>query len=61
MDGDQLTLGQVLRRARREFPHREVVSRERTGVVTTTYAELFERVDRLAHALSALGARRETR
>jgi fatty-acyl-CoA synthase len=61
MDGDQLTLGQVLRRARREFPHREVVSRERTGVVTTTYAELFERVDRLAHALSALGVKRGDR
>jgi fatty-acyl-CoA synthase len=61
MDSDQLTLGQVLSRARREFGHREVVSRERTGVVTTTYAELFERVDRLAHGLSALGVGRGDR
>jgi acyl-CoA synthetase (AMP-forming)/AMP-acid ligase II len=61
MDLDQLTLGQVLRRARREFPHREVVSRERTGVLTTTYADLFERVDRLAHALGGLGVRRGDR
>lgn len=61
MDGDQLTLGQVLRRARREFGHREVVARERAGVETTTYAALFERVDRLAHGLSALGVRRGDR
>jgi fatty-acyl-CoA synthase len=61
MDSDQLTLGQVLRRGRREFGHREVVSRERAGVETTTYAQLFERVDRLAHALAALGVRRGDR
>jgi hypothetical protein len=40
MDSGQLTLGQVMHRARREFGYREVESRERTGVETTTYAEL---------------------
>jgi fatty-acyl-CoA synthase len=59
--GDQLTLGQIVRRARREFPHREVVSREGSGVVTSSYAELFEGVDRLAHALRRLGVGRGDR
>ena len=57
MHGDQLTLTAVLRRARREFGEREIVSRAPNGVVTMSYADLFARVDRLAWAFGALGVR----
>lgn len=61
MDDHQLVLTSVFERARREFPNRQVVSRERSGLVTLSYGELFGRVDRLAHALSALGIERGQR
>jgi fatty-acyl-CoA synthase len=61
VDNDQLTLSQIARRARREFPHREVLSREDDGMQTTTYDALFERVDRLAHALASIGVKRGDR
>jgi fatty-acyl-CoA synthase len=61
MDHDQLTLSEVVRRARREFAHRHVISREPYGMETTTYADLFARVDRLAHALHSIGVQRGDR
>lgn len=57
MDSDQLTMAMVATRARREFGDREVVSRIDGRVVTHTYKEIFERVDRLAWALRSLGVK----
>lgn len=61
MDRDQLTLAHMFERARRDFGDRQIVSREPTGIESCTYAQLFERVDRLAHALASLGVHRGDR
>ncbi|MEU6559382.1 long-chain fatty acid--CoA ligase [Nocardia nova] len=55
VDSSQLTLSLVMDRARREFPDRRVVSRIDGTVVSQTYSQLFERVDRLCWALRGLG------
>lgn len=55
MDRDQLTVTQMMTRARTAFPNRHVISRTGGEVTDLTYAELFARVDRLAHGLRELG------
>ena len=55
MNSDQLTLAVAMRRARTVFSNREVVSRIDGAVVVHTYAQIFERADRLAWALRELG------
>lgn len=50
-----LLLIDFLRRAQRLYPHQEIVSRTASGLHRTTYEAAYERVRRLAAALSALG------
>jgi fatty-acyl-CoA synthase len=56
-----LTVRNLLERARTLYPAKEIVSRMSTGVVRHTYAEYYERVCRLAGALSSLGVQRGDR
>ena len=56
-----LTVRNLLERARTLYPTKEIVSRMSTGVVRHTYAEYYERVCRLAGALSSLGVQRGDR
>ncbi len=55
MDSYQLTTQMIARRATTAFGDREVVSVHAGTVTRTSYADLFRRVDRLAHALRGLG------
>ncbi|MGH7856691.1 MAG: AMP-binding protein, partial [Candidatus Binatia bacterium] len=50
-----LLLTHFLERARTLYPRQEIVSRLPSGVHRTTYAEVFERVRRLARSLADLG------
>ena len=52
-----LTLDLLLERARRLFPRTRIVTRTADGYATTTYADLADRVRRLAGALVAMGIR----
>ncbi|MGE7876419.1 long-chain fatty acid--CoA ligase [Peribacillus muralis] len=50
-----LIMTQIIERAEKYFPKKEVISRTDGGVHTYTYAEFAERTRRLASALSELG------
>ena len=51
----QLTLTPLLERARRLFPTKEIVTKAGPGLERFTYAQMTERVGRLANALAKLG------
>ena len=51
----QLTVRHILERANRIFPRKEVVSRLEDGLIRATYADVYQRVHRLAGGLRALG------
>ena len=57
----QLTLTPLLERARRLFPKKEIVTKAGPSLERYTYAEMTERVGRLANALEKLGVRRGDR
>jgi acyl-CoA synthetase (AMP-forming)/AMP-acid ligase II len=57
----QLTLTPLLERARRLFPKKEIVTKIGTGLERFTYAQMTERVARLANALEKLGVKRGVR
>ena len=57
----QLTLTPLLERARRLFPKKEIVTKAGPTLERYTYAEMTERVGRLANALEKLGVRRGDR
>lgn len=50
-----LTLTHFLERARRLYPHKEVVTKTATGMHRYTYADFYNRVQRLANVLERLG------
>jgi fatty-acyl-CoA synthase len=52
-----LTLTPLLERARRLFPNKEVVTKAGPGLERYTYAQMIERVGRLANALTKLGVK----
>ncbi len=56
-----LTLQHVMNRGRQYFPKTEVVTLTPDGYDTTTFADIFARVERLAGALQALGVKRGDR
>src|SRR5215211_3608325 len=56
-----LTLTHILERARRLFPREEIVTKTATGAHRYTYAEMVERVGRLASALSRLDISKDGR
>ena len=56
-----LTLTPLLERARRLFPKKEIVTKAGPGLERYTYAQMTERVGRLANALEKLGVRRGDR
>jgi fatty-acyl-CoA synthase len=56
-----LTLHTMLERARRLFPHKEIVSRTSAGIFRYTYREYDQRTRRLAAVLTSLGVTRGTR
>ena len=53
----QLTIRSLIERAARLFPAKEIASRTAAGLHRYTYADLAQRLDRLAGALAALGVR----
>ncbi len=57
----QLTLTPLLDRARRLFPKKEIVTKAGPGLERFTYAQMVERVNRLAGALEKLGVKRGDR
>ncbi len=57
----QLTLTPLLERARRLFPKKEIVTKEGPGLERFTYAQMTERVARLANAIEKLGVKRGDR
>jgi fatty-acyl-CoA synthase len=57
----QLTLTPLLERARRLFPTKEIVTKAGPSLERYTYAEMTERVGRLANALEKLGVKRGDR
>ncbi len=57
----QLTLTPLLDRARRLFPNKEIVTKAGPGLERMTYAQMTERVARLAGALEKLGVKRGDR
>ncbi len=57
----QLTLTPLLERARRLFPRKEIVTKAGPSLERYTYAEMTERVGRLANALEKLGVQRGDR
>lgn len=57
----QLTLTPLLERARRLFPKKEIVTKAGPGLERFTYAQMTERVARLANALEKLGIKRGDR
>lgn len=55
----QMRLTNFIDRARRLFPHKEIVSREADGeIVRNTYLDEYKRICRLANALGKLGIKR---
>src|SRR5438552_3039180 len=50
-----LTLTHILERGRRLFPRKEIATKAATGMHRYTYADMYERVGRLANALRQLG------
>ena len=56
-----LTVPAMLERAEQFFPHKEVVSRNATGIFRYTYRECGQRVRKLASALVGLGVRKGDR
>ncbi len=50
-----LTLTHILERARQLFPSKEIVTKTSSGLHRSTYADMYERVCRLANALDRLG------
>ncbi len=56
-----LTLTHILDRARRLFPREEIVTKTAAGMHRYTYGEMYERVGRLANALSRLGISKDGR
>ena len=56
-----LTLQPLLERARRLFPTKEIVTKAGAGLKRYTYADMAERVGRLANALEKLGVHRGDR
>ena len=57
----QLTLTPLMDRARRLFPKKEIVTKAGPTLERYTYAQMLERVGRLANALEKLGIRRGDR
>ena len=57
----QLTLTPLLERARRLFPNKEIVTKAGPSLERYTYAQMVERVVRLANALEKLGVKRGDR
>ena len=57
----QLTITPLLERARRLFPKKEIVTKAGPSLERYTYAQMVERVERLANALEKLGVRRGDR
>lgn len=57
----QLTLTPLMERARRLFPKKEIVTKAGPGLERFTYAQMVERVARLANALEKLGVKRGDR
>ncbi len=57
----QLTITPLLERARRLFPKKEIVTKAGPSLERYTYAEMVERVGRLANALEKLGIKRGDR
>lgn len=57
----QLTITPLLDRARRLFPKKEIVTKAGPTLERYTYAQMVERVGRLANALDKLGVRRGDR
>ena len=56
-----LTLTHFLERARRLYPHKEIVTKTPVGMHRYTYADFYARVMRLANALEQLGVRKGDR
>jgi len=56
-----LTVRMMLERAHRLFPRKEIATRIGTGMHRYTYADLYRRAGRLAHALQALGVKESDR
>jgi fatty-acyl-CoA synthase len=56
-----LTLKPLLERAARLFPKKEIITKAGPGLKRYTYAEMAERVGRLANALTKLGVKRGDR
>ncbi len=57
----QLTITGLFERARRLFPKKEIVTKAGPGLERFTYAQMAERVARLANALEKLGVKRGDR
>jgi fatty-acyl-CoA synthase len=57
----QLTITPLMERARRLFPKKEVVTKAGPSLERYTYADMVERVGRLANALEKLGVKRGDR
>jgi fatty-acyl-CoA synthase len=57
----QLTLTPLMERARRLFPKKEIVTKAGPGLERFTYAQMIERVARLANALEKMGVKRGDR
>lgn len=57
----QLTITPLLERARRLFPKKEIVTKAGPSLERYTYAQMVERVERLANALEKLGVKRGDR
>ncbi|MEK6753403.1 MAG: long-chain fatty acid--CoA ligase [Chloroflexota bacterium] len=57
----QLTITPLLERAQRLFPKKEIVTKAGPSLERYTYAQMVERVERLANALEKLGVRRGDR
>ena len=56
-----LTVTNILNRARTYFPRKEIVTRLPDGTHRYTYADLYARVCKLAHALTSLGVKQGDR
>ena len=57
MDDYPLTLTRLLERARKYFPHKKVLTKTKDGYFAYTYEDFYERVQRLARALTEMGVK----